>query len=372
MVFAANGLAFASWASRTPAIRDALGLSPAELGLLIIGVSVGALTALPLSGAVVSRFGPARTIRAAMSTTCSGLLLAALGVLLGEVAVAAPGFVLIGLGSGTWDVAMNVEGADVERRLGRTLMPKFHAAFSLGTVGGAGLGASCAALGVSAQAQLLATTLVVAPVVLVGVRSFVPVVAAPDGSRPSVASGWREPRTLLLGVMVLAFGLGEGIANDWLAISVVDGHGGSDTLGALTFGAFVATMTLARLFAGGPLERLGRPVVLRALAVLVVAGSLLVSLGASTGVAIAGAVVWGVGASLGFPVGLSAAADEPARAAVRVSVVSSIGYTAFLAGPAVIGGLADRHGILDALLVVPLVMVAAVLVAGASRPLQTA
>ncbi len=367
VVFAANGLAFASWVSRTPAIRDALTLSPAGLGLIIICVSVGALLALPASGGIVARVGPARAVRAAGLVAAAGLLVAALGVGLGSLAVAAPGFALIGVGSGTWDVAMNVEGAGVERRLGRALLPRFHAAFSLGTVAGAGLGAGCAALGVSVGAQLTATAVGAAAAVVLAPRWFVEV--DPQAPRGSVARGWRERRTLLLGLMVLAFALGEGIANDWLALAAVDGHGTSETAGALMFAAFVTTMTAARLLATAPLARFGRVAVLRVLAVVVLAGSLLVALGPSAPWAYAGAVLWGIGASLGFPVGLSAAADEEAMAAVRVSVVSTIGYGAFLAGPAVVGALADRAGILDALLVVPLVMAVAFAAAGAARPL---
>src|SRR6185312_13259312 len=109
----------------------------------------------------------------------------------------------------------------------------------------------------------------------------------------------------------------------------------------------VSAMTLGRMFGGSMLERYGRVVVLRATAVFAVAGLLLVLLGGSTPVAL-----WGVGASLGFPVGMSAAADDPAFAASRVAVVSSVGYTAFLAGPPLIGLLAEHSGILRALFVV--------------------
>jgi len=85
-------------------------------------------------------------------------------------------------------------------------------------------------------------------------------------------------------------------------------------------------------------------------------------------VAMVGAVLWGLGASLGFPVGMSAAADDPAHAAARVSVVASIGYTAFLGGPPLIGFLADHVGVRDALWVVLAVLAVAVVVASAARP----
>ena len=374
LVFALNGLTFASWISRAPAIRDALGLSSGGLGALLMCAAVGSLIALPLSGAVVERIGPGRAVRGAAALTAVGLTVAAAGIGAAAFVLTGTGLLLAGAASSTWDVAMNVEGADVERRLGRPLLPRFHAAFSLGTVLGAALGAACAAAGVGVGAQLAATAVVAVTGAWMGVRRFVEVsgTQAPDAPRASVLAAWRERRTLLLGLMVVCFALGEGIANDWLAVTVVDGYGGSDALGALAFGTFVAAMTLGRLVGGSFLERHGRPAVLRCLAGLVVAGVLLVVIGPGVGAAFAGAVLWGLGASLGFPVGISAAADEERMATVRVSVVSSIGYTAFLAGPPLIGLLADMVGIRGALLVTVGAMAVALTVLGAARPTAVA
>ncbi|MGH3818545.1 MAG: MFS transporter, partial [Pseudonocardiaceae bacterium] len=127
-------------------------------------------------------------------------------------------------------------------------------------------------------------------------------------------------------------------------------------------------MTLGRLIGGAALERFGRVAILRVTAVTTLAGLLLVLLGGSTALALLGAPLWGLGASLGFPVGMSAAADDPGRAAARVSVVSSIGYTAFLAGPPLIGLLAESVGILRALFVVLGALALGLLASGASRP----
>jgi MFS family permease len=374
LVFALNGLAFASWAARSPAIRDELGLTSAGFGLLLLCFSIGSLTGLPLSGLVVGRFGPARSTVGGSLLAAVGLVVAAFSISAGSVAGTAPGLVLIGLGISAWDVAMNVEGADIERRLGRSLMPRLHAGFSLGTVVGAGLGALAAAGGVPVSAQLHVTAVVAFALVLVAVRWFVPPESGieestGDGTR-SVLRAWLEPRTLLLGVMVLAFALSEGIANDWVAIAVVDGYAGSEALGAATFGAFVAAMTLARVTGGSLLTRWGRTPVLRASAGVATVGAFLLVLDVGIPVAIAGAVLWGLGSALGFPVGMSAAADDPRAAAGRVAVVSSIGYTAFLAGPPLIGFLADATTILQALLVVPVALLVGFAVAGVARPEQ--
>jgi predicted MFS family arabinose efflux permease len=372
VAFVAAGFAFASFIARTPALRDSLDLSTAQLGLLLLCMSGGAVAGLPLSGPLVHRLAPGRSVFAGALSVTAGLALLSFGMYVGLVPVAALGLFLAGLGTGVWDVAMNVEGADVERRLGRSLMPRLHAGFSLGTVGGAGLGAGCAALGVPLAAQLVGIVVLLPIVVGVAVRRFLPVpeaTAEQAGAGAGVLAAWREPRTLLVGLMVLAFAFTEGSANDWVAIAMVDGHGTSETLGAIAFGFFVAAMTVGRMFGGAALERFGRVPVVRATAVIALAGLLLMLLGGSVPVALSGALLWGVGASLGFPVGMSAAADDPARAAARVSVVSSIGYTAFIAGPPLIGLLGEHAGILRALFVVLGALLLGLLAAGSARPL---
>jgi MFS family permease len=170
--------------------------------------------------------------------------------------------------------------------------------------------------------------------------------------------------------MVLAMALTEGVANDWLAVALVDGYEVPAWLGASGFALFVAAMTAGRLGGTVLLDRFGRlPVLWGSMAVAAV-GVLLVVLGQVGPVVALGIVLWGVGASLGFPVGMSAAADDPALAPARVSVVATIGYTAFLAGPPVLGYLGDRVGVLNALLLVAVMLVPSALVVPAARPLE--
>jgi fucose permease len=371
VVFAVNGVEFSSWLSRLPAVRDTLGLTPGQLGLLLLAMASGTVGSLPLSGLLVRRIGPARAVLLGGLTVTAGLLAVAVGLTAASLPPTAVGLFFTGLGTGTWDVAMNVEATDVEQRLGRTLLPRFHAGFSLGTVAGALLGAAAAATGVPLPAQLAATALCVLAVLVLATRRFLAFhhdVDAPASGGSGLRPAWREPRTLLIGVMVLSFAFTEGTANDWLAIALVDGHHATQAQGALGFSLFVAAMTLSRTIGGSLLDRWGRPRVLRATAVLALAGLLLVIVGPAPVWVAVGSLLWGAGSALGFPVGMTAAADDPASAAVRVSVVSSIGYTAFLGGPPLIGLLAGRVGILDALLVVLAALVVALLAAGAARP----
>jgi MFS family permease len=367
--FIGSGFAFASWASRIPQVRDGLGLDPAALGLVLLAIAAGSLLSLPLSGPLVSRFGSSRTVGVMAVLLGAGLVVAALGSTFGVVPVVIGLFVL-GFANGAWDVAMNVQGTVVERHLGRSVMSRFHAGFSLGTVAGALVGAAMVALHVPVAAHLTVVATLVVLAVTWQARRFIPDhdgtgTAAPHGSS---AQAWKEPRTLLIGVFVLAFAFAEGVGNDWTSISAIDGYHVSPALGTLAFAAFLTAMTIGRWFGPGLLDRYGRTPVVRVLALIGIAGLALFVFGPSPVYAYAGTLLWGLGASLGFPVGMSAGGDDPRRAAARVSVIASIGYCAFLAGPPTIGFLGSHFTVLRALLTVAVLLALAALIASSVRP----
>ncbi|NUR71795.1 MAG: MFS transporter [Hamadaea sp.] len=372
--FIGSGFAFASWASRIPQVRDQLELDPATLGLVLLAIAAGSLLALPLSGPVVSRFGSARTVTAMALLLSVALTVVALGALAGVFPVVV-GLAMLGFANGAWDVAMNVQGTIVERRLGRSIMSRFHAGFSLGTVAGALLGTLMIALKVPVTAHLLGVAVVIVLTIpwyaqrFLNDRTESESAPAEGAVRTSPLAAWLEPRTLLVGVFTLAFAFAEGTGNDWISVAAIDGHGVSPALGTLAFAAFLTAMTIGRWFGPGILDRYGRVPVVRVLCVIGVGGVLLFVFGPNPAYAFAGTLLWGVGVSLGFPVGMSAGGDDPQRAAARVSVIASIGYCAFLAGPPLIGFLGEHATVLRALTVVAVMLGLAALVAGSVRPL---
>ncbi|XAS64096.1 MFS transporter [Micrococcaceae bacterium Sec5.8] len=376
LIFGINGLVFASWAARIPAVTEILGISSGQMGTLLLCVAAGSLIALPTAGRVVGRIGTASAVRAAgllVALAGGGVALALLG---GSVPGTAAALFFFGMGIGLWDVSQNIEGADVEHQLGRTIMPQFHAAFSGGAFLGALIGAGLAGLGVGLPAHLLVIAVVVAALTLVAPRYFLPHLPEPgpgagETRKATAASAWRDGRTLLIGVVVLGATLTEGAGNDWIAKAAVDGLDASESAGALLFAVFVLAMTAVRFFGGRAIDAYGRVPVLRASMAAAAAGLGLFVLAGDFWLATAGAVLWGAGAALAFPMGMSAAADDPAHAAARVSVVSTIGYLAFLAGPPLLGYLGDLMGIRLALLAIVLPIVGALLLAGAARPLRT-
>jgi MFS family permease len=383
VLFFVSGLGLASWVSRIPTVRDDLDLRTDQVGLLIFGLSAGSVLGLVSAVWLLGVLGARRALVASIAVFSTGLVLVGVAATVwGSSPLAFAALILVGFGMGATDVMMNVEGAAVERELGVTLMPLLHACFSLGTVVGALLGAGAAGLTMTVGWHLSLVAALALTAAMLAVRSIPLRPALGDASaagdatvvrphwrermRTSLAV-WRDSSILLIGVIVLGMTFAEGSASDWLALAVVDGHGQSDATGALVFGVFVSAMTVGRVLGGPVLDRFGRVPVLRVCSVLGVAGLLLVILAPAVWMLVAGTVLWGLGASLGFPVGMSAAADDTANAAARVSAVAMIGYFAFLVGPPALGLIGEHWGILNALYVIVVLMALAGLAAPAAR-----
>lgn len=373
-IFVLNGFNFATWASRLPALRDALEFSEAAMGVLLLSLAVGSIVALPLSGWIMQRLGARRTVLVFAAVNVAGYLAAALAIQADSTPALRVALFLAGAGTGVWDAAMNLEGAVVEQRLGRSIMPRLHAGFSFGTIIGAGTGAAMAWLAVPLTVHLAVAVVLSFVAVAVAVRRFLPEeIAVPTaggeerGERTNVFGAWLEPRTLMIGLVVLAAALTEGSANDWISLAVVDGLGQDDAVGAVGLTVFLVAMTGTRLVGTALLDRFGRVVVLRLAGGLAFIGLAVFALVPSLPLALVGVVLWGMGAALGFPIGMSAASDDPVRAAGRVSVVSTVGYSAFFMGPPLIGFLAEAVGYRQALLVILVPIALGLLVAGAAR-----
>lgn len=374
VTFALAGLVFASWASRIADTKAALGLTAGELGLTLFAASVGSVTGLPLAGRISDRIGATRAVALGVGVALAGLLVVAVVVdAQGSRGGVAAGLFFVGLGVGVWDVSMNLEGADVERQLGASVMPHFHAAFSGGTVLSALIGAAMSWAAVPLTVHFLGAAVVTVALSWWALPRFLPRNAEHHeearAARGRHRSAWLEPRTLLIGVVVFAAAFTEGTANDWLAVAFVEGHDLPAWAGVLAFATFLTFMTIGRLVGTGLLDRHGRVPVLRISFGLAAIGAALVIFG-TPWLAFFGAAVWGVGAALGFPVGMSASADDAERAAARMSVVATIGYVAFIAGPPVLGLLGDSVGVLRSLVVVGALALLALSVVPAVREPQ--
>lgn len=380
-IFLASGLSIATWASRVPGIKQALDLDNAQVGLILLGMGIASIVGISTGPAVMARTGARRGMLLTMLTFATGIVLVGLGAnVFGSVTVVLIGMALFGFGNGSVDVMMNVEATAIEQQMRRTILPVFHAFFSFGTVIGAAIGALAAQLriDVATHATVIGVLIaVIAVVCFFQVPSREAALDPRDHEKPpfrarmhTALEAWREPRTYLLGMVMLGMSFAEGGANDWIALGTEQGHGFAEGTGAVSLAVFSIGMTTVRLFGGPLVDRFGRVLVLRILAVAAASGILLFILAPTFPLVLVGAALWGVGASLGFPLGMSAAADDPAKAAARVSAAATIGYVAFLGGPPVLGVISEHIGLLNTLFILVGLVVLSGLFSGAARPLR--
>jgi MFS family permease len=374
--FGLGGIAISTWGPRLPAIKAGLGVDTATIGLLLAGGTVGSILGLLASAPVRHWLGGRRAVAGALLLIAAAMALLGLALTLRSIPLVAVAFVIIGLGIGTLDVLINVEGAAVEQAAGRTLMPVMHAAWSIGVAAGSGIGAACAALGITPSAQLIGEAVVIAAAAVAAAAGI------PDGRRAPAQQpsgnrgamlrrwlrGWLDWRLLLIGVVMLGVELGEGSAGNWLTLAVRNDYDQGAAVAALFFTTFAVAEALARIFGGPVVDRLGRVKAIRVTAALGVIGVVLFIEARDPWLALAGVVLWAVGVSMGFPLGMSAAAESGPDPAARVSVVASIGYFANLAGPPVIGLLAQSAGLLGALWLIAALFLAAFAAAGSLGP----
>ncbi|KDA05163.1 MFS transporter permease [Microbacterium sp. CH12i] len=381
-IFLASGLSIATWASRVPDIKISLGVDNAQIGLLLLGMGIASILGISASPAVMARTGARRGMLSVMITLALGLAVIGVGTTVFQsFPLVIVGLVLFGFGNGCLDIMMNVEGTAIEQKAGKTILPLFHAFFSFGTVIGAGLGWAAA----TAHVSVIAHAVIVAAIIFVGAFVCIANVPnreatldpAPAGDKPHwrermhvALSAWREPRTYALGLILLGMSFAEGGANDWLALGTAEDHGGGTAMGAAALTVFAVCMTLVRVFGGPLVDRFGRVLVLRILAGAAATGILMFILAPSLPFVFVGAALWGMGASLGFPLGMSAAADDPEKAAARVSATATIGYVAFLGGPPVLGMISEHIGLLNTLFILVALVALSGFASGAARPLK--
>lgn len=354
-----QGLLFATWVSRTPEVQSALGLDTAGMGAIALTMTVGSLFGMMIGGQFIHRFGVKSTM--AVAYGASSLLLIALGI------VASSGFVVgtfaavfvLGCAMGSAGLAINIEGANVDRGSRKTLLPSLHGAFSAGTLLGGVIGTLAILAHVTVWGQFLAIGMLC--FVANGFMAyFMPrdellttsavSVTSIDMTKPSRAerlSVWKEPRTLTVAFIVFGFNLAEGTASTWLPIAMVN-NGMTEALATATYTTFAAAMTFTRFSGGSVVDRVGKQRSLLLFATITVVGILTVIATPLISLPLLGAFLWGAGNSMGFPLCVSVISDDPRLSASRVGVLAYVSTSAGIIGPPLIGGLGQIFGLLTA------------------------
>ncbi len=349
-----------TWAPRLPAIKESLGLSDGELGTALVGLAIGLVVGTRVIGAPVDRFGSRSVMRVGFPLLAATLLLPGLADSL--VALFLSLFVL-GLASGALDVAMNAQGIEVERHLGRPILSGLHGLWSVGLGLGAGAAALAAAMGVDPLEHFAVVAVVLVAASFAFLGGLLPVATRKPGEseEPHVPVRWTFA-LVLLGVIAFCSFVGEGAASDWSAVYMTQELGTSQALGALAFAAFAVTMAVTRFAVDPWRARVGNVVLVRGGSLIAAAGLGLALLIHEPAAGIAGFALLGLGLAPVVPIAFSAAGDLDPRATGRlVGRVATTGYVGTVAGPIVIGWLAEATSLRVSLgLVVLLALVIAV------------
>jgi MFS family permease len=374
--FLANGFVLGNWTPQIPLLQQRLGLSEAQLGLMILAFGLGAVLAMPLLGAATARFGSRQTslvMHAVLAISLPILVLAP------NVATAGLAILLFGAAMGGMDVAMNANAVSVERQRPRAIMSSCHGFWSVGGFIGAATGGflivSLGSVGhfVLVAAILLAALWPIGRSMLEDRDAAETTARATDGKgAPGVTSG---ARLAVIGIGVCAlFGMvPEGATIDWSAIYLRSELGADVAMSGFAFAAFSAVMALFRFLGDGIRDRLGAVRTLRLSALAGIGALTIVGLAPNLTVAILGFALLGIGLSNIAPIAFSAAGNVPGlKPGVGISMATTIGYSGILIAPSAIGYLAEHFGFqavflgLSACLLVILAL--SPLTGGADRP----
>jgi MFS family permease len=364
-MFAVNGMLLGGYGGSLPSLRDKVGIGATQIAFMLFCGGVAAILSMQIGGRLADAIGARRVTLSALLILVGAALTIGLAP---NFLVAVLGAVLLGLGNGAMDVAMNALGVQVERARRRPIMSFFHAFFSIGNFIGAGAVLLLATvLGISGGnivTPLMITLAVIAVIVLGVLIKISPEAEVIDHKVNGVRT--RIPRAAwVLGVMALAFGLSEGTAVDWSSLHVTDVAGVDPTTGAVGLITVSGFMVIIRLFGDQLVARFGRRAVVRFGGACAALGYLTVTLVSSLPLLVAG---W---ALVGFGVGMIAPQVYAVAGHIGggrvLAVVVTFGYAAFLMGPAVVGFLVDELGIHHAM-AVPALLCAGIIALATTMP----
>lgn len=347
-IFFMNGATFANWVPRIPQIMQELGLNEGELGLALLGLAVGAVTAMPLAGWATARIGsrPATGI----AGVAFGLALMLIGLAWNLPSLACA-LALLGATNSVLDIAMNAQGIAVDRRYERPIFASFHAAFSFGFVAGAITGSVAAAQAIDPFVHFGWAGVVLATATVVLSRWLLP---ADVDAAPGKLLFQRPSRALAgLGAIAFCAAVAEGAAADWSAFYMADSLDVGAGLAGSAFAAFALAMGVGRLVVDRLTVAWGAVTVVRRGGILAAAALSVALVADSPWAAVAGFAGLGGGLAAVFPLSLAAAGRMPDLAtAASIATVSTTGYFGFVAGPPIIGFAAEAWGLPVALSIV--------------------
>lgn len=382
-----NGFALAAWSVRLPGVQTDLSLTATEIGYFLTAGALGTLVTIAVAGAIVARWGAGRGYQLATIGFAAAYLLLGIALLTQWYPMLVIGGVMHGAAFALTNIPQSILSAASERSAGKTILPQFHAGYSIGAALGAAAGGLTAAAGVAPAAVFFALA-----VLAVLVRTVVSMLVArldrtlvdahaeaalvdaevltntagiplppPRWRKRLGMDVWTDGQVLAIGVLIVATALAESSANNWSSIALVEAFDTGEAAASVALTVFLIAQTVLRLAGGWVIDRIGRVTTLRLSFTVTTVGLAAFVFSPWIAGAYVGAAMWGAGAALVVPISIALAADHPRQGPARVTAVTSLSSLASIAGPPVIGVLAGLTGVRSALVAVIAAAVAAVL-----------
>lgn len=346
LVFASDSILFGSWVSHIPYVKAKLHLSDAELGLLLFAMPAGLLTMNPITGWVIAKLGEARACLWSAVGLCLSICIPLNAP---NPFILAIGLFLLGLNAALINVAMNTCATNLERAKGIVIMSSCHGMWSLGGLFGSGVAGAVIALHVSPpiHVMVMAGLVLLMTLALQSTLAGIPSSSQTDTGEKTGSSFVKPNRDLLLMILIgLALAMGEGAAFDWSAVYLRETLGASSQIAALGFGSFSLTMTGFRFLGDAIIPKIGAKRWLQIGGVLAAAGLFFAIALPYPTTALIGFGLLGAGCSLGAPILYAAALRVPGiPPAAGLATFATFSFVGFLAGPPVIGFVAEAFGL---------------------------
>lgn len=338
VLFLVHGLVVSTWISRIPGIQASLGLNNGVLGLTLLSSALGAVAIIPSVGYLVARFGSRKMSVWCSCAFCFSVILPSLAVNAFTLALA---LLIYGALAAAMDVSMNAQGVEVENRLERPTMSRFHAMYSAGAMGGAALGGWLAAHELPPFPHFVASALVNVLFVLAVSRLLVADSAhLLQAEQTAHRLPLRQTPRVLLALSAIAFCvlLSEGAMADWIAVYMRQVLSAGPGTAALGFSVFSAAMAILRFLGDFITAHLGPRTTVRAGSLIAGAGVLAAICATSPWAAMPGLALAGVGMSVVIPLVFGSGGKVPGVSpGVGIATVTGIGYVGFIVGPPAIG-----------------------------------
>jgi predicted MFS family arabinose efflux permease len=354
------GIALATWAPLVPFAQARLAVNDAQLGLLLLCLGAGSVVTMPLSGALVARFGCRRPVWAAGLCISAALPLLAT---LDSAPALALALLLFGASLGVTDVAVNTQAIIVEKAAGRALMSGFHGLFSVGGILGASGVSGLLWAGASPLVAALAADLVILGLLAIFGRHLLPY--GSEDERRSALFALPHGVVLIIGLLCFITFLTEGAILDWGAIFLTSVRQVDPSRSGLGYAVFAFAMTLGRFGGDRIKQAIGGRAILIFGGLLGAASFALTVFVPSWQASLAGFWMVGLGTANIVPVLYSALGRQKIMPPnLAVAAVTTVGYLGILAGPALIGLTAHATSLSNTFLCVAAMLL---LVAASSR-----